>query len=106
MRSVIEAARSQSMKDPVAGYIHSMLGQYFDFYESVPAYLNEREGVADITWAIIRGASRLARVESRHLEVPVIGVVERKNAGKNLLMESKDQAHLVDRVAYHKKCKI
>ncbi|KAG0300518.1 hypothetical protein BGZ98_009120 [Dissophora globulifera] len=100
---VYKASREESMLEPVAEYLHDIVhsyGNYFDFHDRIPSGLNEREGFADITWTIIRGALRLAKIESRYLEVPVVGVGERKNAGKNLLLDNKELAHLADGVGF------
>ncbi|KAG0323620.1 hypothetical protein BGZ99_002675 [Dissophora globulifera] len=68
----------------------------------VPSVINEREGFADLTWTFIRGALALAGIESRHFEVMVIGVDERKNADRNLLVETKEHAYLADGVGLHR----
>ncbi|KAF8924383.1 hypothetical protein BGZ58_001837 [Dissophora ornata] len=101
---VYQASKAESMLDPVAEYIHDILhsyANYFQFHDRIPTTLNEREGFADITWTIIRGALRLANIESRYLEVPVVGVEERKNAAKNLLLDNKEQAHQADGVGFN-----
>ncbi|KAF9095965.1 hypothetical protein BGX23_012235 [Mortierella sp. AD031] len=91
------------MTDPVAQYIHAVCysySHYFNFHGRVPQQLNEREGFADTTWAIIRGALMLFDIESRYLDVPIVGVEERKNADKDLLEETKEQTHQADGVGY------
>ncbi|KAG9062102.1 hypothetical protein KI688_006828 [Linnemannia hyalina] len=95
------AARKESMLDPVAEFVHSVLysfGTYLQVDKSIPHSLNEREAFADITWPIIRGALRLAGIASRYLEVPIQGVDERKNAHRNLINESKAHTHFADGV--------
>ncbi|KAG0253761.1 hypothetical protein BGZ95_006214, partial [Linnemannia exigua] len=100
---VFSAIKDESLHDPIVEYIHAICysyDHYFHFRDSIPETLNEREGFADTTWSIIRGALKLAHVSSRFLEVPVIGVEVRKNANKNLLEETKEQAHQADGVGY------
>ncbi|KAF9900484.1 hypothetical protein EC991_007294 [Linnemannia zychae] len=95
------ASKKESMLDPIAEYIHSVLysyGTYLQVDQSIPHSLNEREAFADITWPIIRGALRLAGIASRYLEVPIEGVDERKNAHRNLITESKAHTHYADGV--------
>ncbi|KAG0226145.1 hypothetical protein BGX31_007386 [Mortierella sp. GBA43] len=74
------------MEDPIAFYLISIVASYshyFEFHSEVPCDLNEREGYADLVWSFIRGAFTLTGIESRHLEVQISGVQERKNHGKN-----------------------
>ncbi|KAG0313955.1 hypothetical protein BGZ99_008465 [Dissophora globulifera] len=100
---VYKTSREESMLELIAECLHDMLhsyGNYFEFHDRIPAGLNEREELADITWTIIRGALRLAKIESRYLEVPVVGVGERKSASKNLLLDSKELAYLADGVGF------
>ncbi|KAG0375651.1 hypothetical protein BGX24_008822 [Mortierella sp. AD032] len=95
------ASKKESMLDPIAEYIHSVLysyGTYLQVDKSIPHSLNEREAFADITWPIIRGALRLAGIASRYLEVPIQGVDERKNAHRNLMTDSKAYTHFADGV--------
>ncbi|KAF8937369.1 hypothetical protein BGZ47_009071, partial [Haplosporangium gracile] len=73
---------------------------YFHFRSQIPEDLNKREGFTDTTWQIIRGALRLADIETRYLEIPVAEVEVRKNADKNLLEDTKEQAHQADGVGY------
>ncbi|KAF9540575.1 hypothetical protein EC957_003965 [Mortierella hygrophila] len=100
---VFSAIKDESFRDPFVEYIHAICysyDHYFHFRDTIPETLNEREGFADTTWSIIRGALKLANVSSRFLEVPVVGVEVRKNANKNLLEEIKEQAHQADGVGY------
>ncbi|KAF9127465.1 hypothetical protein BG015_004536 [Linnemannia schmuckeri] len=100
---VFDAVKNESMRDPIVEYIHAMCysyNHYFHFRSRIPEDLNEREGFADTTWQIIRGALRLADIETRYLEIPVAGVEVRKNADKNLLEDTKEQAHQADGVGY------
>ncbi|KAF9090309.1 hypothetical protein BGX29_011552 [Mortierella sp. GBA35] len=95
------AAKKESMLDPIAEYIHSVLysyGTYLQVERSLPQTLNEREAFADITWPIIRGALRLTGIASRYLEVPIQGVDERKNGHKDLRTESKVHTLFADGV--------
>ncbi|KAG0323102.1 hypothetical protein BGZ99_002941 [Dissophora globulifera] len=52
---------------------------YFNLHSEVPKDLNEREAFADLTWSFIRVALTMNKIESRHLEVLVTGVQDRKN---------------------------
>ncbi|KAF9916846.1 hypothetical protein FBU30_001139 [Linnemannia zychae] len=83
---------------------------YFDFHSEIPKDLNEREGFTDLTWSFIRGALTLNKIESRHLEVLVTGVQDRKNHNRNpffdttevgqccgsLALSGKDQIYLAE----------
>ncbi|KAG0380365.1 hypothetical protein BGX24_008815 [Mortierella sp. AD032] len=89
---VAEAITHESMKDPVARYIMSVISSYahyFAFQDHVPTRINERQGFADLTWPFIRGAMTMTGVETQYLEVLISGVLERKNLEKDDLTEAK-----------------
>ncbi|KAF9903295.1 hypothetical protein EC991_003985 [Linnemannia zychae] len=99
---VAEAITNESMKDPVARYIMSVISSYahyFAFQDHVPTHINERQGFADLTWPFIRGAMTMTGVETQYLEVLISGVLERKNLEKDDLTEAKQPGQYADGVA-------
>ncbi|KAF9300428.1 hypothetical protein BGZ74_007912 [Mortierella antarctica] len=99
---VAEAITDESMKDPVARYIMSVISSYahyFTFQDHVPTHINERQGFADLTWPFIRGAMTMTGVETQYLEVLISGVLERKNLEKDDLTEAKQPGQYADGVA-------
>lgn len=77
---------------------HPSSSHYFQFHNSIPSDINEREGFGSFTWTFIRGALTLAGVESRQFEIPITAVDMRKNSSRDLLVEQKHQAHNADGV--------
>ncbi|KAF9277793.1 hypothetical protein BGZ74_003257, partial [Mortierella antarctica] len=69
------------------------------FSDQVSEDVNEREGFGDLTWPFIRGALTLVGIRSRCFEIPVIGSKERKNYGRDLSVETEEQASMADGVA-------
>ncbi|KAG0073486.1 hypothetical protein BGZ90_011545 [Linnemannia elongata] len=101
---VSRAVRDEDSHDPVVGYILYVVLtylNYFTFHDEIPSDINEREGFMDLTWAFIRGAMTLARIETRSLEVLITGVQERKNHDKDPFTEPKQVGHYADGVAFH-----
>ncbi|KAI7823611.1 hypothetical protein BC939DRAFT_503177 [Gamsiella multidivaricata] len=92
----------ESMKDPVARYIMSVISyaHYFTFHDHVPTHINERQGFADLMWPFIRGAMTMTGVETQYLEVLIAGVLERKNLEKDGLTEAKQAGQYADGVAF------
>ncbi|KAF9344268.1 hypothetical protein BGX26_004586, partial [Mortierella sp. AD094] len=72
---------------------------HLKFTDEVCEDLNEREGFGDFTWPFIRGALTLIGIRSRCFEVPVIGTKERKNYGRDLVVETEEQACMADGTA-------
>ncbi|KAG0324734.1 hypothetical protein BG004_003376, partial [Podila humilis] len=72
---------------------------YLKFSDEVCDNLSEREGFSDLTWPFIRGALTLVGIRSRCFEVPVVGTKERKNHGRDLVVETEEQASMADGVA-------
>lgn len=72
---------------------------YFDFHDEVPRTINEREGFGDLTWPFIRAALKLVKIQSRYFEIPVVGTKERRNTGRDLCVETEEQAPMADGVA-------
>jgi hypothetical protein len=72
---------------------------YLESYEEVSRNINEREGFGDLTWPFIRGALKLVKIQSRCFEIPVIGTKERRNIGRDLYVETEEQAPMADGVA-------
>ncbi|KAI7832358.1 hypothetical protein BC939DRAFT_498441 [Gamsiella multidivaricata] len=68
--------------------------------DTIPKDVNERGGFGDFTWSFIRGALTLVRIESRHFESPVTGIKDRKNFGRDPLVDAEEQAHMADGVAF------
>ncbi|KAG9065189.1 hypothetical protein KI688_002512 [Linnemannia hyalina] len=93
---VAEAITDESMKDPVARYI---IAHYFAFQDHVPTHINELQGFADLTWPFIRGAMTMTGVETQYLEVPISGVLERKNLERDDLTEAKQPGQYANGVA-------
>ncbi|KAI8606744.1 hypothetical protein EDD21DRAFT_360324 [Dissophora ornata] len=58
---------------------------------------NTNEPIVD--WPFIRGALTLANIPSRCFEIPVAGTKERKNFGRDLLVQTEEQALMADGVA-------
>ncbi|KAF9117260.1 hypothetical protein BGW39_002394, partial [Mortierella sp. 14UC] len=75
------------------------ISHYLKFSDEVPRNINEREGFGDLTWPFIRGALTLADIPSRCFEIPVVGTKERKNHGRDLSVETEEQASMADGVA-------
>ncbi|KAF9080614.1 hypothetical protein BGX23_001890, partial [Mortierella sp. AD031] len=72
---------------------------YLEYHDEVPRTINEREGFGDLTWPFIRGALKLVKIPSRCFEIPVIGTKERRNTGRDLSVETEEQAPMADGVA-------
>ncbi|KAF9122917.1 hypothetical protein BG015_005436, partial [Linnemannia schmuckeri] len=72
---------------------------YLKFSDEIPRNINEREGFGDLIWPFIRGALTLADIPSRCFEIPVVGTKERKNYGRDLSVETEEQALMADGVA-------
>ncbi|KAG0343618.1 hypothetical protein BG004_005139 [Podila humilis] len=101
---VAKAVRSEDMQDPIAAYLFSVVfayHHYFTFRNEIPEDLNEREGFAGLTWTFLQTPLTMYDIESRYLEIFITGSDERKNQGKNLLLESKERAQYADAVALH-----
>ncbi|KAG0302075.1 hypothetical protein BGZ98_007810 [Dissophora globulifera] len=73
---------------------------YFNFHSEVPKDLNEREAFADLTWSFIRGALTMNKIESRHLEVLVTEVQDRKNHKKNPFLDVAKAGQYCDGLAF------
>ncbi|KAG0352911.1 hypothetical protein BGZ54_002516 [Gamsiella multidivaricata] len=100
---VSKAIRDENLQDSLVGYIFYVVLSYlnyFTFHDEIPSDLNEREGFIDLTWAFIRGAMTLVRIETRSLEVLITGVQERKNQDKDFFIEAKQVGHYADGVAF------
>ncbi|KAI1287580.1 hypothetical protein EDD11_010309, partial [Mortierella claussenii] len=92
------AIKEEDMKDPIAAYMFSVVmaySHYFDFHCEIPKDLNKRESFTDLTWS-----SYLNKIESRHLEVLVTGVQERKNHNKNPLFDTMKVGQYCDGLAF------
>ncbi|KAF9102278.1 hypothetical protein BGX27_011053 [Mortierella sp. AM989] len=100
---IAAAIKKEDMSDPVASYMFSIImsySHYFTFYKEIPQNLNEREGFTDLTWSFLRGALTMSEIETRHLEVSIRGVEERKNIDKDLLTTTKESGQFADGVAF------
>ncbi|KAF9934131.1 hypothetical protein BGZ65_003875 [Modicella reniformis] len=109
---IARAIKKEDMEDPTAAYMFSVVmaytlmlipmfsSHYFDFHSEIPQDLNEREGFTDLTWSFIRGALTMNKIESRHLEVLVTGVQERKNHNKNPFFDTMEVGQYCDGVAF------
>ncbi|KAG0335350.1 hypothetical protein BG000_007560 [Podila horticola] len=98
---VCQALRKEDSGDPIVAYMLGIIysySHYFQFHNSVPSDINEREGFGSFTWTFIRGALTLAGIESRQFEIPITAVDIRKNSSRDLLVEQKHQAHNADGV--------
>ncbi|KAG0244083.1 hypothetical protein BGX31_009881 [Mortierella sp. GBA43] len=73
---------------------------YFTFHSEVPKDLNEREGFTDLTWSFIREALTMNNIESRHLEVLVTGVQDRKNHDRNPFLDATNVGQHCDGLAF------
>ncbi|KAF9934268.1 hypothetical protein FBU30_002686 [Linnemannia zychae] len=101
---VAEAVRAEDMKDPVAAYMFTIVMAYYHylkFRSEVPDDINEREGLAGLTWVFLQIPLTMYDVESKYLEVFIKGTNERKNQDKNLLLESKESGQFADAVGTH-----
>ncbi|KAF9536453.1 hypothetical protein EC957_010886 [Mortierella hygrophila] len=99
--SVNDVIAEESMKDPVARYIMSIIhsySHYFSFHDAVPTNINERQGFADLTWCFIRGAMTMTGLETQYLEALITGVQERKNWARNDLIDTKQIGQFADGV--------
>ncbi|GJJ71634.1 large subunit ribosomal protein L18e [Entomortierella parvispora] len=106
---ITRAIQSEDMKDPIAKYMFSVVmaySHYFDFHSEIPKDLNERESFTDLTWSFIRGALTMNKIESRHLEVLVTGVQERKNHDKNPFLDVFEVGQYCDGLAFNGKDQI
>ncbi|KAF8923800.1 hypothetical protein BGZ58_002502 [Dissophora ornata] len=74
---------------------------YFVFRDDLPTDLNEREAFVGFSWAFIRGALTMTKIETRFLEVQITGVEERKNQDKDLRFEKKQAGELADGIGFH-----
>ncbi|KAG0287982.1 hypothetical protein BGZ96_008167, partial [Linnemannia gamsii] len=99
---VVEALRHEDTKEPVVDYLRAITysySHYLEYNDGVPRTINEREGFGDLTWPFIRGALKLVKILSRCFEIPVIGTKERRNTGRDLSVETEEQAPMADGVA-------
>ncbi|KAK3805239.1 MAG: hypothetical protein JOS17DRAFT_781434 [Linnemannia elongata] len=99
---VVQALRKEDPGEPIVDYIRDITyhySHYLKFSDEVPRNINEREGFGDLTWPFIRGALTLADIPSRCFEIPVVGTKERKNHGRDLSVETEEQASMADGVA-------
>ncbi|KAF9924656.1 hypothetical protein BGZ67_009153 [Mortierella alpina] len=99
---VVQALRKEDPGEPIVEYLRDITyhyNHYLKFSDEVPRNINEREGFGDLTWPFIRGALTLADIPSRCFEIPVMGTKERKNHGRDLSVETEEQALMVDAVA-------
>ncbi|KAF9173654.1 hypothetical protein BGX21_008757 [Mortierella sp. AD011] len=106
---IAQAVKKEDMMDPIAAYMFSIVmaySHYFDFHSEIPKDLNEREGFTDLTWSFIRGALTMNKIESRHLEVLVTGVQDRKNHNKNPFLDIMEVGQYCDGIAFHGKDQI
>ncbi|KAG0019707.1 hypothetical protein BGZ82_011812 [Podila clonocystis] len=98
---VCQALRKEDSGEPIVSYMLGIIysySHYFQFHNSIPSDINEREGFGSFTWTFIRGALTLAGIESRQFEIPITAVDKRKNSSRDLLVEQKHQAHNADGV--------
>ncbi|KAF8924077.1 hypothetical protein BGZ58_002188 [Dissophora ornata] len=99
---VVKALRKENTNEPIVDYLRDITyrySHYLKFSDQVPRNINEREGFGDLTWPFIRGALTLANIPSRCFEIPVAGTKERKNFGRDLLVQTEEQALMADGVA-------
>ncbi|KAK3843872.1 MAG: hypothetical protein J3R72DRAFT_440129 [Linnemannia gamsii] len=99
---VVEALRHEDTREPVVDYLRAITysySHYLEYHDEVPRTINEREGFGDLTWPFIRGALKLVKIPSRCFEIPVIGTKERRNTGRDLSVETEEQAPMADGVA-------
>ncbi|KAG0315200.1 hypothetical protein BGZ99_007608 [Dissophora globulifera] len=64
---VAKAVRKESMKDPVAAYLFTIVmaySHYFTFRSEVPEDINEREGFVGPTWMFLQTPLTMYNVES------------------------------------------
>lgn len=80
-------------------FVHVHSSHYLKFSDGVCDNLSEREGFSNLTWPFIRGALTLVGIRSRCFEVPVVGTMEKKNHGRDLVVETEEQASMADGVA-------
>ncbi|KAG0044843.1 hypothetical protein BGZ89_005908, partial [Linnemannia elongata] len=99
---VVKALRQEDIEEPVVDYLRAITyhySHYLEYLDEVPRTINEREGFGDLTWPFIRGALKLVKIPSRCFEIPVIGTKERRNTGRDLSVETEEQAPMADGVA-------
>lgn len=99
---VVKALRNEDPNEVIVDYLRDITyhySHYLKFSDEVPRSVNEREGFGDLTWPFIRGALTLANIQSRCFEIPVVGTKERKNHGRDLSVETEEQASMADGVA-------
>ncbi|KAG0286046.1 hypothetical protein BGZ97_007569, partial [Linnemannia gamsii] len=100
---IATAIKKEDMTDPIAAYMFSVVmaySHYFDFHSEIPKDLNEREGFTDLTWSFIRGALTMNKIESRHLEVLVTGVQDRKNHDRDPFFDTMEVGQYCDGLAF------
>ncbi|KAG0018037.1 hypothetical protein BGZ80_007628 [Entomortierella chlamydospora] len=73
---------------------------YFVFHDELPRDLNEREAFVGFSWAFIRGALAMAKIETRYLEVLITDVDERKNHDKGLRFDTKEAGQFADGIGF------
>ncbi|KAG0256056.1 hypothetical protein BGZ95_005588, partial [Linnemannia exigua] len=99
---VFQASRKEDVNEPVVDYLRAIIysySHYLESHEEVSRNINEREGFGDLTWSFIRGALKLVKIPSRCFEIPMIGTKERRNVGRDLYVETEEQAPMADGVA-------
>ncbi|KAI8605431.1 hypothetical protein EDD21DRAFT_363541, partial [Dissophora ornata] len=101
---IVAAVMKEDWRDPIAFYLISIVvsySHYFVFRDDLPTDLNEREAFVGFSWAFIRGALTMTKIETRFLEVQITGVEERKNQDKDLRFEKKQAGELADGIGFH-----
>ncbi|KAF9106618.1 hypothetical protein BGX29_008905 [Mortierella sp. GBA35] len=73
----LELALNKAVQTMPANF--GLIKNYLAFSDSIPSEMNEREGFSTLTWRFIQGALLLYGIQNRCLEVPIVGVDERKN---------------------------
>ncbi|KAG0003553.1 hypothetical protein BGZ79_000620 [Entomortierella chlamydospora] len=81
----------------IPSHVHS---HYFVFHDELPRDLNEREAFVGFSWAFIRGALAMAKIETRYLEVLITDVDERKNHDKGLRFDTKEAGQFADGIGF------
>ncbi|KAF9907905.1 hypothetical protein EC991_010418 [Linnemannia zychae] len=101
---VADAVRSESMQDPIASYLFVIImayWQFFQFHDTIPENINEREGFTGLTWSFIQTPLTLYGLQSRCLEVLITAVEDRKNQDKDHFQDVKEIGQYADAVAIH-----
>ncbi|KAF9355114.1 hypothetical protein BGX34_010643 [Mortierella sp. NVP85] len=103
---VSSAFFEESLKDPIVRYMSSIITSYEHYLkhrDEIPQDLNERDAFVHLTWSFIRGAMTVVGIESRSLEVLIVGVRERMNHGRDPISDTKEIGQFADGIALYGK---